>query len=675
MPELEEDQFEDTESSLLASEQCNRHFQSSSGALDVPVLKALPRNDWPRRGKRKGYGTLGKQEGITLTWHDLTVYVPEKKSCFRRNTNVKPTVTKVLNNVFGAVRPGSLLAMMGASGAGKTTLMNALAHRTAGRVVVEGDILVNGHRVNPAISTLAGYVHQHDLFLGSLTVNEHLTFMTRLKMDRRSTQIQREKRVKELLTDLGLLDVQNSRIGVPGTDKSLSGGERKRLAFATEILTDPPLLFCDEPATGLDSFNAKIMVKIMKDMATRGKTILCTIHQPSSEIFAMFDRLLLLAEGRVAYMGSSVGALEFFESLGHKCPSKFNPADYYIHTLAVFPGHENRSMDRIERICDSYTTSSYCKSIEMVILQQDNRHLFNLESGSSFEDESFHRNTPEKPGWPVQLWWLTWRALLDSYRNPSVHYIRMIKKIIAALIIGLSYTKVQLNQAGIQDIEGVLFLFVTQNAFPAIYGVLNLFPLEMPLFFREYKNGIYRSDTYYISKMVSQIPGFVVDPVVFCLICYWVVGLQRHFYHFSITVLVTVANAVTASACGSMVSTTFENLPNIMLFLLPFQLILLIYGGLFMNLRSMPLYIGWAKYFSWFMYSNEALTITQWKDIKNITCEMPPGVPCLRTGVQVIEKYAFHKSHLSADFALMGLLYCGFHFLGFLALHLRAKKK
>ncbi|KAG7164317.1 scarlet-like 1 [Homarus americanus] len=621
-----------------------------------------------------GYGTWkASEEGITLTWRDLSVYVPQKRGWFKGTHEQRP-FKRVLNNVSGAVRPGSLVALMGSSGAGKSTLMNALAHRTPGGVIVDGDILVNSRRVSRSMTSLAGYVHQDDLFVGSLTVKEHLTFMTRLRMDRRRSNKQRLARVMELMKELGLLKAQNTRIGVPGHDKSLSGGERKRLAFATEILTDPPLLFCDEPTTGLDSYNARKLVRIMKDMGTRGKTILCTIHQPSSEVFAMFDKLLLLAEGRVAYMGSSSGALEFLDSLGHKCPATFNPADYYIHTLAVLPGHEHRSRERIKRICDNFAVSAYCKDIDITIQYQDNMCISNSDSGGSVRCLNV-LSLLQKPGWVVQLWWLTWRSLVDSYRNPAIHSIRILQKILIAFLVGVCYTNVKLNQAGIQDIEGVLFIFITENTFPSLYGVLNIFPQEMPLFLREYKNGIYRADTYYLAKMIALIPGFVVDPVVFCLICYWMVGLQRHAYHFFMTVLVTIFTANTASACGSMFSAMFESIPYIMLFLIPFDVVLLISGGLFINLSTMPWFIGWVKYLSWFMYSNEALTITQWADVKNITCEMPPGVPCIKNGQQVIQEYAFKASHLSYDFALLALLYTGFHVLGFIGLYLRARKK
>ncbi|KAF2362505.1 ABC transporter-like, partial [Trinorchestia longiramus] len=225
------------------------------------------------------------------------------------------------------------------------------------------------------MAALAGYVHQHDLFVGSLTVKEHLMFMARLRMDKACSESARQSRVTELLRELGLHRCRHTRIGVPNEDKSLSGGERKRLAFATEIITDPPLLFCDEPTTGLDAYNARKLVRMMRDMAARGKAVVCTIHQPSSDVFAMFDRVLLLAEGRLAYCGTSQGALTFLDSLGHKCPATFNPADFFIHTLAMLPNHAASSRARIRRIADQFAVSEHAKEIEQIISEQENLQL------------------------------------------------------------------------------------------------------------------------------------------------------------------------------------------------------------------------------------------------------------------------------------------------------------
>ncbi|ROT82616.1 ABC protein, subfamily ABCG [Penaeus vannamei] len=351
----------------------------------------------------------------------------------------------------------------------------------------------------------------------------------------------------------------------------------------------------------------------------------------------MFDKLLLLAEGRLAYMGSSSGALEFLDGLGHKCPATFNPADFYIHTLAVQPGHELRSRERIKRICDNFAVSAYAKDIDITIQYQDNMGLQYADRGKSTSYSgtgssgqtstesviNIVRNVPQVPNWWVQLYWLTWRALLDSYRNPSIHGIRILQKILMALLIGVCYTNTYLNQQGIQDIEGVLFIFITENTFPSIYAVLNIFPLELPLFLREYRNGIYRSDTYYMAKMFSMLPGFILDPIIFTTICYWMVGLQHHSYQFFMTVLIIIFTTSVASACGAMFSAMFENIEYSQVILVPFDILMLITGGLFVNLTTLPWFIGWTKYISWFMYSNEALTITQWTGVNKIAPTYP----------------------------------------------------
>lgn len=160
--------------------------------------------------------------------------------------------------------------------------------------IVHGDILLNGRPIGPFMHRLSGFVHQDDLFVGALTVREHLTFMAHFRLDRRTNSQQRQQLIADLLHRTGLASCAESRIGcteAAPTGKVLSGGERKRLAFATELLTRPTILFCDEPTTGLDSFSAQQLVRTLQLLARRGTTIMCTIHQPSSQLFAMFHEV------------------------------------------------------------------------------------------------------------------------------------------------------------------------------------------------------------------------------------------------------------------------------------------------------------------------------------------------------------------------------------------------
>ncbi|GAU97166.1 hypothetical protein RvY_08512-2 [Ramazzottius varieornatus] len=246
-------------------------------------------------------------DNITLSWYGINVWLPPPpaKLCGLIKPPPEQRVRKqIVNNVNGIVRPGELLAIMGASGAGKTTLLNVLNGRNRGALKIEGSICINNRKVGKAITSISAYVQQVDLFIGTLTVREHLIFQSQLRMDKHMSSADRMRRVEEVIGELGLIKCQNTMIGIPGRIKGISGGEMKRLAFASEVLTNPPLMFCDEPTSGLDAFMAQNVITVLREMAAKGKTVVVTIHQPSSEVFAMFDRLLLMSEGRVAYLGS-----------------------------------------------------------------------------------------------------------------------------------------------------------------------------------------------------------------------------------------------------------------------------------------------------------------------------------------------------------------------------------
>eukprot|EP00117_Sycon_ciliatum_P020212 scpid69567/ scgid4733/ Protein white len=275
------------------------------------AVRPLSAPSWARRTVRDAFAT-----DINFSWHRVTVQVPEQPK-------KKVPAKTILNNIHGLARAGSLLAIMGASGAGKTTFLNLLTDRTASGLQVNAVLAINDNAIKPSdVRRISSYVQQQDLFFSNLTVLEHLTVQALLRMNRNLTRKARLARVHEVLHELGLMDVINSYIGsVSGGTRGISGGQQKRLSFATEVLTDPPVLFADEPTTGLDSFASEIVVHHLKRMAKSGRTILCTIHQPPTEVFNCFDDLLLLAEGRTAYLGPRAAAVSYFSNIGYSCPS------------------------------------------------------------------------------------------------------------------------------------------------------------------------------------------------------------------------------------------------------------------------------------------------------------------------------------------------------------------
>ncbi|XP_076326281.1 eye pigment precursor family transporter white isoform X2 [Tachypleus tridentatus] len=602
--------------------------------------------------------TQSRLDGVSLSWQNLDVFVPEKKEWSWRNyfRSLSPSsqTKQILQNVSGEVKPGQLLAILGASGAGKTTLLNVLTGRNLGNFIVQGSVRLNRQPVGRSIAHLSAYVQQEDLFIGTLTVKEHLMFNAMLRMDKRVTKEARERRINEVLIELGLKKCENTTIGLPSRIKGISGGEKKRLAFASEILTNPSLMFCDEPTSGLDSFMAQSVISVVKDLATSGRTIICTIHQPSSEVYAMFDQILLMAEGRVAYMGSAVSAFSFFESIGKQCPRNFNPADFFIHTLAVTPGREEECRREIHSICDEFIRSEFCT------LVQKTQHGIEKDV-ISMEDDHYADHSIYKASWFTQVRAVGWRSFLSFSREPLLTTIRFAQTIFMAVLLGAIYWNQDLTQESVQNINGVLFLLLTNMTFQNMFGVINVFCEELPVFLREHWNGMYRTDVYFRCKTFTEF-------------CFVILGLYDNVKTFLICNGIVILISNTATSFGylmSCISSTVE----IALSIGPVLLIpLMMFGGFFLNNASTPVYFVWLKYVSWFYYGNEALSINQWRNINHIACNQT-NIGCIPNGKAVLMQLNFDEDNFVFDNLLLVTLLVGLRTLAFIGLLIRASRK
>lgn len=419
------------------------------------------------------------EEKLTYTWTDIDVFgeaqkesadsnrnggsnviVSKLKSCFNRDYQHVPRPRKhLLKNVSGIAYPGELLAVMGSSGAGKTTLLNSLAFRSPSGVQVSHSAIraLNGIPVNAKqLRSRCAYIQQDDLFIGSLTAREHLIFQVifiilwtflkkinfnsipflkthfqaMLRLDRHMSYKEKVQKVDQVVADLSLTKCQNTIIGVTGRIKGLSGGERKRLSFASEALTDPSLLLCDEPTSGLDSFMAHNVVQVLKRLAEKDKTIILTIHQPSSEIFGMFDKLLLMAEGRVAFLGPPSEANTFFTSLNAPCPTNYNPADFYVEHLAIVPSKEQESRDNIRKICDAFAVSEFSTKIASEINRSQleaNEYKWKTMNGSG------NRNglNGYRASWWTQFRAILWRSWSTVLKEPLLVRVRLLQTVVS----------------------------------------------------------------------------------------------------------------------------------------------------------------------------------------------------------------------------------------------------
>lgn len=351
----------------------------------------------------------------------------------------------------------------------------------------------------------------------------------------------------------------------------------------------------------------------------------------------------------------------------------FNPTDYFINVLALTPGSEQASRHAIKSICDRFAVSDAAKELDMEIQLE-----FHLMDHEDEETKTMKRARSRSPNFIIKILWLVYRYFLVILRDPRIQALRIFQKLAIALTAGLCFIHTaRLSQSGIQDVQGALFVIIAENTFIPMYSVLHMFPEEFPLFNRELKAGLYSTPVYYTAKMIALLPGLLVEPTLFTLVMYWIVGLRNTVYALGFTIFLSIMVLNVAIACGSFFSCAFGSMPVAIAYLVPFDYSLMVTSGLFVKLETIPIYISWIRHLSWLMYSNEAMSILQWDGIVNITCavETMPGAPCLSTGEEVLNLYDFNTSNFMGDITALFILYFVFHVLAVIALIHRTRKK
>ncbi|KIW07377.1 uncharacterized protein PV09_02221 [Verruconis gallopava] len=267
-----------------------------------------------------------------------------------QNVSYRIKGKQILQDIQGAVHPGELLAIMGASGAGKTSFLDILARKNK-RGEVSGDFYINGEKISDEdFRSVIGFVDQEDTLLPTLTVHETIMDSAMLRLPREMSYAAKLQRVDDVERQLGIYHIRHQIIGSEEGQRGISGGEKRRVGIACELVTSPSILFLDEPTSGLDAYNAFNVVECLVNLVkTYNRTVVFTIHQPRSNIAALFDRLILLAKGKVVYSGPFSQCQSYFDDIGFSCPPGFNIADYLVDLtmhagIPRSPIHEDSSV-------------------------------------------------------------------------------------------------------------------------------------------------------------------------------------------------------------------------------------------------------------------------------------------------------------------------------------------
>nr|CAD7449860.1 unnamed protein product [Timema bartmani] len=244
------------------------------------------------------------------------------------------------------------------------------------------------------------------------------------------------------------------------------------------------------------------------------------------------------------------------------------------------------------------------------------------------------------------------------------------------LLISLPYLNLNSDeQTGIQNMQGLLYLIVTETIFTYTYSVFHTFPQEIPLLLREIGNGLYRPGPYYISKMIILIPRAILGPFIYTGLIFYIAGLQGGVTGFLLFCIPVISSAIAATAYGSVMSASFESVSTASLLSVPVDFISVIFSGIFIQLGNLPPHLSWIRYTSTFYFGIEAISILQWQQILHIRCPDEPEIPCISSGIGVLNKYGYSTSNFPIDLTGLFVIYCVCHIIGFLAIWKRSKSQ
>ncbi|KAF8093762.1 hypothetical protein N665_0379s0046 [Sinapis alba] len=460
---------------------------------------------------------------LTVTFQELNYFVDTPVEM--REQGYANKKLQLLSDITGAFRPGILTALMGVSGAGKTTLLDVLAGRkTSG--YIEGDIRISGFpKVQETFARVSGYCEQTDIHSPNITVEESVIYSAWLRLAPEIDSATKTEFVKQVLETIELDEIKDALVGVAG-ESGLSTEQRKRLTIAVELVANPSIIFMDEPTTGLDARAAAIVMRAVKNVADTGRTIVCTIHQPSIDIFEAFDELVLLKRGgRMIYTGplgqNSCHVIEYFENVPgvSKIRDNHNPATWMLDVSS-----QSAEVELGVDFAKIYHESALFKSNSELVKQ-----LSQPDSGSS--DLQFKRTYAQS--WYGQFKSILWKMNLSYWRNPSYNLMRLIHTLISSLIFGALFwkqgQKIDTQQSVFTVVGAIygagLFLGINNCA-----SALRYFETERNVMYRERFAGMYSATAYALGQVVTEIPYLFIQAAEFVIITYPMIGFYPSAY-------------------------------------------------------------------------------------------------------------------------------------------------
>ncbi|KAM5585927.1 ABC transporter G family member 9 [Rosa sericea] len=559
---------------------------------------------------------------VTLKFEDVVYTIKAETdgmSWLRKNTNNSDSDKLILKGVSGVVKPGEMLAMLGPSGSGKTTLLTALGGRLGGKL--SGGITYNNKPFSNSMKRNIGFVTQDDFLYPHLTVTETLIFTALLRLPNTLTKAEKTLQAEAVITQLELTKCKNSIIG-DELLRGVSGGERRRVSIGQELLINPSLLFLDEPTSGLDSTTAQRIVKALWDLANGRRTIVMTIHQPSSRLLYMFHKVMLLSEGNALYFGNVSDVMNYFSGIGYAPLVAMNPADFLLDLAnGLTPDESNENKSEVKQSL----ALAYKRNLEdklKAVLEETSCDCNNNQlQDSSSVDKKFGK-------WPT-TWWQQFTVLfrrgVKERKHESFSGLKVGQVVAVALLCGLLWW--QSDTSHLQDQIGLLFFMSGFWGFFPLFQAIFTFPPERKMLEKERTSGTYRLSSYFMSRIIGDLPMELVLPTLFIIITYWMAGFKPTPVNFFHTLLVLLLLVLVAQGMGLALGAVVMDQKSATVLGSVLMLSFLLAGGFYV--QHVPAFIAWIKYISISNYSYKLLLGSQYRESDTYQCENGANRLCL----------------------------------------------
>ncbi|XVE88989.1 hypothetical protein DITRI_Ditri19aG0114000 [Diplodiscus trichospermus] len=579
-----------------------RSRSSKSSLITEETIRAIG-------NEKKGMVLPFKPHSITFDDIIYSVDMPQEM----KELGVTEDRLVLLKGVSGAFRPGVLTALMGVSGAGKTTLLDVLAGRKTGGYI-DGNITVSGFpKKQETFARISGYCEQNDIHSPHVTVYESLLYSAWLRLPMEIDAETRKMFVDEVMELVELNPLRQAQVGLPGVN-GLSTEQRKRLTIAVELVANPSIIFMDEPTSGLDARAAAIVMRTVRNTVDTGRTVVCTIHQPSIDIFEAFDELFLMKRGgQEIYVGPmghhSKHVIKYFEGIQgvSKIKAGYNPATWMLEVTTTA-----QELTLGVDFADLYKNSD---------LYRRNKALIKDLSKPAPNSKELYFPTQYSQSFLTQCTACLWKQHWSYWRNPPYTAVRFLFSTVIALIFGTLFWDLGSKTKKKQDLANAMGSMYAAVLFLGIQNCSSVMPvvaIERTVFYRERVAGMYSAMPYAIGQILIEIPYIFIQSIVYGIIVYAMIGFEwtaakffwyLFFMNFTLlyfTFFGMMAVAVTPNYhIASIVSIAFYAIWNV-------------FSGFIIPRPSIPIWWRWYYWIcpvSWTLYG---LVLSQFGDIQDI---------------------------------------------------------